>query len=221
MFAGLIRFSDGILQGGEPTPLNCTVVIGQPDPSHKAFYPSNHHRMFYHQNYGAIGLNPLPGHQTGEQGAAIAVGRGVQVSLEFRESVRRGTESASVLPSAGGNRNGAAVSTGGRRHNSNDVHQTVGAEAGPRQTGRDGSVHITVERLELRGDPKDHYHSVELTASVFEGDAVGAEIDHCTQAICERTDSTMQHLRAMRIYGADDPRDGKLNYPTFAWFIHN
>lgn len=80
-----------------------------------------------------------------------------------------------------------------------------------------GSVHIKVERMELRGDPKDRYRSVEATASLFEGDDVVTEITRRTQPIRERTDPTMQHLRAMLIYTSGDPRAGNLNYPTYEW----
>lgn len=222
VFAGLIRFSDGILQGREPTPLSCTVAVGQPKPSHTAFYPGNRHRKFYHHNYEAKSLTPP---HAGIKQTSTVKPLPPGVEFKFRvdfENLREEElalllyclaleEEAKVTLSAqavGGTK--PVTLSGPLRH-----------KLGYAKPHGGGSVHIKVERMELRGDPKDRYRSVEATTTVFEGDAVRAEIDRRTQAIRGRNDPTMQHLRAMLIYSAEDPRTGNLNYPTYEWFHRN
>jgi hypothetical protein len=218
VFAGLIRFSDGTLQGREPAPLNCTVAVGQPKPSHTAFYPGNRHRKFYHHDYGAESLTPPhPGITQVSNVRPLPPGVVFKFRVDF-ENLREDElalllyclaleESVTVTLSAQAAGGKAVTLTGPLRHKLGHCKPHGG-----------GSVHIKVERMELRGDPKDRYRSVEPTPSIFEGDAVASEITRRTKSIRERNDPTMQHLRAMLIYSPDDPRAGKLNYPTYAWF---
>lgn len=217
VFAGLIRFSDGILQGREPTPLDCNVAVGTPKPSHTAFYPGNCNRKLYHHNYGATTLTPP--HPDVRRNPVRPLPPGVEFTfrvdfenlreeelglllycLALEESVRV-TLSA---PAAGGLT--PVTLTGPLRHKLGNCKPHGG-----------GSVHIKVERMELRGDPKERYRSVESAATAFESDAVRAEIDRRTQTIRGRNDPTMQHLRAMLIYTEGDPRAGNVNYPEYAW----
>ncbi|MDW8266674.1 MAG: RAMP superfamily CRISPR-associated protein [Gemmataceae bacterium] len=221
-FAGLIRFSDGILQGREPTPLNCTIAVGQPQPNHKAFYPGNRHRKFYHHNYGATSLTPPhPGIKQVSKVSPLPPGVTFRFRVDF-ENLREEElslllyclaleESVTVTLSPQAVGGTAPVTlTGPLRH-----------KLGYGKPHGGGSVHIKVEQMELRVDPTERYRSLEATSNSFEGDAVRAEISRRTQAIRERTDPTMQHLRAMLIYSEDDPRAGKLCYPTFSWFNQN
>lgn len=218
VFAGLIRFSDGLLQGKEPTPLSCTVAVGQPKPSHTAFYPGNQNRKFYHHNYGATTLTP-PHAGIRQTSTVKPLPPGVEFKfcvdfVNLREDelalllyCLALEESVTVTLSAQAVGGTAPMTlTGPLRHKLGNCKPHGG-----------GSVHIKVERMELRGDPKDRYRSVEPTASVFKGDNVVNEITRRTQPIRDRTDPTMQQLRAMLIYTQGDPRAGNLNYPTYEW----
>lgn len=219
VFAGLIRFSDGILQGREPTPLNCTVAVGQPKSSHKAFYPGEGHRKFYHHNYGATTLTPPhPGINQVSNVRPLPPGVEFTFRVDF-ENLREEElalllyclaleESVTLTLSAQAAGGTVPVTlTGPLRHKLGNCKPHGG-----------GSVHIKVERMELRADPAQRYRTVEPTATASEGNAVvAAEIDRRTQAIRGRNDPTMQYLRAMFIYASDDPRAGNVNYPTYAW----
>jgi hypothetical protein len=222
VFAGLIRFSDGILQGREPTPLNCTVAVGQPKSSHTAFYPGNRHRKFYHHNYGATTLTPPhPGIKQVSNVRPLPPGVEFKFRVDF-ENLREEElalllyclaleESVAVTLSAQAVGGTTPVTlTGPLRHKLGNCKPHGG-----------GSVHIKVDRMELRGDPKERYRSVESAAAVFEGDAVRSEIERRTQLIRGRNVPTMQHLRAMLIYAPDDPRAGNVNYPEYAWLNAN
>lgn len=218
VFAGLIRFSDGILQGREPTPLSCTVAVGQPKPSHTAFYPGNRHRKFYHHNYGATTLTPPhPGIKQVSNVRPLPPGVEFKFSVDF-ENLREEElqlllyclaleESVTVTlsPQAAGG-TAPVTLTGPLRHKLGNCKPHGG-----------GSVHIKVERMELQGDPKDRYRSVESAAPEFKEEAVRSEIERRTQAIRGRNDPTMQHLRTMLIYAPNDPRAGNLNYPEYSW----
>ncbi len=222
VFTGLVRFGDGILQGREPTPLSCDVAVGTPKPSHTAFYPGNRNRKLYHHNYGATTLTQP--HLGVRRNPVRPLPPGVTFAFRIDfENLREEElhlllyclaleESVTVTLSAQAAGGTAPVTlTGPLRHKLGNCKPHGG-----------GSVHIKVERLELRSDPRERYRSVETTASVFEGDAaVRAEIDRRTQAIRGRNDATMQHLRAMLIYAPGDPRAGKLNYPEYAWLNAN
>lgn len=219
VFAGLIRFSDGILQGREPTPLNCTVAVGQPKPSHTAFYPGNGHRKFYHHNYGATGLTPPhAGIKQVSQVRPLPPGVVFKFGVDF-ENLRE--EELSLLLYCLALEESVTVTLSARAAGETVPRTLTGPlrhKLGNCKPHGGGSVHIKVERMELRGDPKERYRSVETTASEFEGEAtVGAEIARRTQAISGRNDATLQHLRAMLIYSPDDPRAGNLNYPQYAW----
>jgi hypothetical protein len=81
-----------------------------------------------------------------------------------------------------------------------------------------GSVHIHIDKLELRADPADRYRGGSATSRILTGAELEAELAQRTRALCQRTDATMQHLRAMLIYTSDDPRAANVNYPTYGWF---
>ena len=79
-----------------------------------------------------------------------------------------------------------------------------------------GSVHIRVTKLNLRADQVARYRGKEVT-DVLEGERLEKELFRRTGLHRKRTDRTMQELRAMLIYDAEDPRT-PIQYPTFQWF---
>jgi hypothetical protein len=81
-----------------------------------------------------------------------------------------------------------------------------------------GSVHIRVDRIDLRGNPADRYRGQSRADWVLEGELLSQEVRRRIRPVAQRTDITMQHLRAMMIYAKDDPRAGNLNYPSYGWF---
>ena len=70
----------------------------------------------------------------------------------------------------------------------------------------------------LRADPAARYRGADGGAQVLEGEALREELARRTRSLCQRTDATMLHLRAMLIYAGGDPRAKNVNYPTWGWF---
>ena len=79
-----------------------------------------------------------------------------------------------------------------------------------------GSVHIRITKMQLRTDVMARYRDND-TATTWEADGLMDELEKRSASFRERTDQTMQELRAMLIYSFNDPRD-RIEYPTYRWF---
>ena len=227
VFAGLIHFSDGRLQGKEPSPLSCVVAVGQPKPTHRAFYPGNTYRKLYHHHVGATRL--VPPHPGITQTSTVhPLPPGVTFTFRVDFENLREEELALLLyclaleekvtvefsaAAMGGSK--PVTLTGPMRHKLGHCKPHGG-----------GSVHIQIDSMLLHRDPRARYRGKEETTTPPQEDVLQKEIRERTQkeirertqAIRQRNDATMRHLRAMMIYAEDDPRAKNINYPTFAWF---
>lgn len=219
VFAGLVRFSDGHPPGKLPAPITCNVAVGQPKPTHRPFYPGDQFRKLYHHRVGATTLTP-PHPGITQTSTVRPLPAGVRFSFRVDFSNLADDEVALLLYCL-------ALEE--------DVSVTLSKEAvggfdpvtlrGPMRHKMGhckphggGSVHLHLDRLELRVDPKARYRGADGAASLFEGAALQEEIARRTAALRQRQDATMQHLRAMLIYAANDPRSANVNYPTYGWF---
>ena len=79
-----------------------------------------------------------------------------------------------------------------------------------------GSVHIRITKMQLRTDATARYRGND-TATTWEAEDLIDELESRTASFRERTDQTMQELRAMLIYSLNDPRN-PIQYPTYGWF---
>ena len=223
-FAGLIRFSDAEL-AGDAKPHQWPryeLVVGQPKPSHRSFYPTDNRRKLYHHRAGAKRLTEAP--------AEIKETAKVKVSPAPPETCFRFTvdfqnlreneldlllyclvleEETTVELSAaalGRDRDQPGKTlTGPLRH-------IIG---GAKPHGA-GSVHLRVTKLQLRTDPAARYRG-KKSVETCEGEELEQELRRRTGKFRARTDQTMQELRAMLIYVPNDPRNS-IKYPDYGWF---
>jgi len=223
VFAGLVRFSDALLLGAVPAALSFKVAGGAPDPDHRPFYPSNKARKVYHHKTGASELTPPhPGIKADQQRTVrpLPPGTTFAFTVDFENL---GDEELSLLlyclvleervtvtlskEALGAKATDAVTFTGPMRHKLGGCKPQGG-----------GSVHLCIDRMELRADPSARYRGASTAASALEGDKLREDLRRRTETIMTRSDPTMTHLRAMLIYAADDPRARYLNYPSYAWF---
>ena len=222
-FAGLVRFSDAspiYLPPGQWKPYR--VAVGQPKPTHNAFYAGTQTRKFYHHHVGATGLVEAPSAITQTVTLRPApTGTRFEFSVQFENLLDEELnlllyclvleEEASVHLSAEslGNRADRA----GKRLNGAMRHKIGGAK--PHGAG---SVQIRIKRL-VWTDPTRRYRSGE-GIRVQEGESSSGEISRRVAGIIERQDATMRELRAMLIYDLTDPRS-PIQYPSYEWFKRN
>lgn len=222
VFAGLVRFSDAEL-AGDAKPHQWPryeVVVGQPKPSHRSFYPADNRRKLYHHRAGAAQLTEAPSNirQTATVTPAKP-GTRFRFTVDF-ENLREAEldlllyclileERATVelSPEAVGRDRGqqGETLTGPLRH-----------KIGGAKPHGAGSVHLRVTKLQLRTDPAARYRGTESMRSL-EGKELAQELRRRTDKLRAHTDRTMQELRAMLIYVTDDPRNS-IEYPTHGWF---
>ena len=223
VFAGLVRFSDAHVTQESP-PLNLwpryEVAVGQPKPQHRAFYPGNDRRKFYHHRPAAQGLTRPHANITQTNHVQPA-----PTGIRFRFTVdfeNLGEEELDLLlyclvleeqavvdlsPAAlGRDADQGGVSLRGPLR-----HKLGGAK--PHGAG---SVHIQIRKLRLCANRGARYRGRESAAVLQEG-ALASEIERRTRAFQIRSDRSMQELRAMLIYCPDDPRT-PVHYPTYKWF---
>lgn len=223
VFAGLIRFSDSeIIE--ESLPPNqwpkYKVTVGQPKPSHTAFYPGNNQRKFYHHRPGATQLTaPHAGiRQTNDVQPAPP---GTRFSFTVNFENLRNSElnlllyclvleeqvTVTLSPAALGRdeAQGSVTLEGPLRH-----------KMGGAKPHGAGSVHIRIIRMELRSDAMARYRG-NNTTDIWEAKDLNDELESRTASFRTRTDQTMQELRAMLIYSLQDPRQ-PIQYPTYGWF---
>lgn len=219
VFAGLIRFGDGQPLGKLPQPLSCKVAVGQPKPAHRPFYPGDQYRKLYHHHFGATSLTP-PHAGITQTNLVRPLPPGVQFTFRVDFANLRDEELALLLycltleedvtvtlsaAAVGGT--AAMTLRGPLRHKMGHCKPHGG-----------GSVHIRVDKMELRANPAQRYRGESTTGSLLEGEALTTEVESRTRLLREENDLTMQHLRAMLIYTKDDPRAKNVNYPTYQWF---
>ncbi|MCL6502300.1 MAG: hypothetical protein K6T86_06405, partial [Pirellulales bacterium] len=205
VFAGLVRFSDGVCE----TEKRCTpvaVVVGQPRPeNHKPFYwgkPDKAQRKFYHHHPGATSLTPAPPniHQTRKVsplGPESRFGFSVRFhnlceeelslllyALVLEEDASVTLSKAALRPDA----KGPVELKGPMRH-----------KLGACKPAGGGSVHIQVVRMKLWRDLAARYRGERSEGEQWQGAALVEELRRRTQQIRSRTDPTMQALRAMLI----------------------
>lgn len=223
VFAGLVRFSDALITH-ESQPLNrwsrYEVAVGQPKPQHRAFYPGNDRRKFYHHRPAAQSLTPPhPGiTQTGYV-QPTPTGTRFRFTVDFENL---GDEELDLLlyclvleeqavvdlsPAA----LGRDTDRGGVRLRGPLRHKLGGAK--PHGAG---SAQIRIMKLRLCTDRAARYRGRQ-SVSVLRGDSLTTEVDRRTGPFRVRSDRTMQELRAMLIYCPDDPRT-PVGYPTYGWF---
>lgn len=81
-----------------------------------------------------------------------------------------------------------------------------------------GSVRIRVNRLSWTS-PSERYRTGK-GIEVLDGEALVEEVSRWTSDFVSRNDETMQELRSMLIYSAEDPRK-PIRYPSYRWFKNN
>ncbi len=219
VFAGLVQFGDAHPVGKVPAPLTCKVAVGQPKPSHRPFYPGVNFRKLYHHRAGATTLTPPhPGITQTNMVRPLAPGVLFNFHVDFANlrddelnlllyCMALEEHVTVTLSKEAAGADGPVTLSGPLRHKLGHCKPHGG-----------GSVHIHIDKLELRADPAARYRGAIVSSQNLEGDGLLAELDRRTQDIRKRTDETMKHLRAMLIYTEDDPRAKNLNYPTWGWF---
>ena len=223
VFAGLVRFSDAQVSQESP-PLNLwpqyEVAVGQPKPQHRAFYPRNDRRKFYHHRPGAQTLTPPhagitqtdhvqpapPGTRFGFAVDFENLGED-ELDLLLYCLILEEQAVVDLSPAALGRGadEGSITLRGPLRH-----------KVGGAKPHGAGSVHIRIKKLRLCADRGARYRERE-SAAVLQGDSLTSEVDRRTDPFRARSDRTMQQLRAMLIYHPDDPRT-PIGYPPYGWF---
>ena len=222
--AGLIHFSDAEIST-EVSPSNqwqqFQVAVGQPKPSHGAFYPARRNkRKFYHHHPETQGL--VPPHSSITQTNRVRPapsGTFFQFTVDFtnlRENeldlliyclMLEGNVTVTLSPAALGKDQSEPPFTfeGPLRH-----------KIGGAKPHGAGSVQMCITKMELRTDAAARYRGGS-TPGALEGSALATELDNRTASFRRRTDQTMQELRAMLIYSTNDPRT-PIHYPKYDWF---
>ena len=222
--AGLIHFSDAELPPNPP-PWNgwarYRVVVGQPKPSHNAFYPGNNRRKFYHHHPGATKLVAAPqniDHVNNVRPAppgtcfhftvdftnlhkaelnlllyCLALEEDVTVTLSQAALGREETQDSCTF-------------NGPLRH-----------KIGGAKPHGAGSVHIRIKKMKLCTNAAARYRGTNAT-NTWGKSTVMHEVSRRTASFRTRTDQTMKELRAMLIYSTDDPRC-PIHYPDYDWFL--
>jgi hypothetical protein len=221
VFAGLVRFTDGVLQGTAKEIGPFKIVVGQPRPdSHKPFYPDDRRRKFYHHHVDANGLVPAPSSITQTRIVRpLPPGTRFTFQVHFEnlreeelnlllyclvleENVTVTLSQAALGPDA----REPVTLTGPMRHKFGGCKPQGG-----------GSVQITIDKMMLYADRADRYRGQAALPRTLEGKELESELQRRTRDIAARQDNTMQHLRAMLIYSRDDPRR-PIEYPSYDWF---
>ena len=222
--AGLIHFSDAEIST-EVSPPNqwqqYQVAVGQPKPSHGAFYPARkNRRKFYHHHPGTRGLvpphsgitqtnrvKPAPSGTCFEFTVDFMNLRDNELNLLLYCLTLEEDVTVTLSPAALGRDQGESAFTlnGPLRH-----------KMGGAKPHGAGSIRMCITQMELRTDATARYRGGS-TSAALQGGALTTELDNRTASFRRRTDQTMQELRAMLIYSIDDPRT-PIHYPRYNWF---
>jgi CRISPR-associated protein Csm3 len=226
VFSGLIRISDAHPVEPNLRPLPPTdVVVGQPRPqSHKVFYPQDKKaRKFYHHHVGRTTLVPAPP-EIKQTRPAKPLPPGTQFRFRVDFENLRDDELALLLyclvleDEVTVTLSPAALGRDDRQPQT--LRGPMRHKLGACKPQGGGSVHIQVDAMRLFPQPALRYRGQSAAESQLTGDALRSEILRRTEPIRNRTDRTMQHLRAMLIYCSDDPRHD-IRYPSRGWFQAN
>ena len=220
---GLIHFSDAEI-AGEPLPPDqwqqYRVAVGQPKPSHVAFYPGNNKRKFYHHHPGAQQLTEAPLSITQITTVSPAPPgtcfnftvdlmnlRDAELNLLLYCLVLEESVTVTLSPAALGSDadQGSFILEGPLRH-----------KIGGAKPHGAGSVHIRITKMELCKDATARYRGNSST-NTWEAESLTQELNRRTASFRGRTDQTVCELRAMLIYATDDPRK-PIRYPKYDWF---
>lgn len=224
VFAGLIRFSDAeLIDDRPPQPLSFQVAGGQPKPTHRPFYPGRDRRKLYHHQYSLNSLTPP--HANIKEGQKRTVRplppetgfhftvdflnlRDEELNLLLYCLVLEEQVTVTLSPAAlGPNALSPVTFFGPLRH-----------KIGGCKSQGAGSCHLRITKLLLHADPAARYRG-ETTAAgnTWMETDLAEELMRRTEPFRQRTDATMNELRAMLIYSENDPRR-PMNYPSFEWF---
>ena len=225
VFAGLVRFSDAEL--AEPPPLSqweqYEVAVGQPKRNHRAFYPGDDRRKFYHHHVNAKGLVRPPA--TIKQTAPVQPappGARFGFTMDFENLhdaeldlllyclVLEEQATVTLTPAALGL---------DADQESVTLHGPLRHKLGGAKPHGAGSVRLRVTKLKLQTDPTTRYRGNDATET-WERERLDGELLRRTAQYCKRADRTMRELRAMLIYTTGDPRRS-IRYPTYEWFKDN
>ena len=224
VFTGLIRFSDAEF-ATSPQPPNqwqesYRVVVGQPKPSHTAFYPGSNKRKFYHHHPGVTELVKAPQNIDQVNNVRPAPpGTRFHFTVDFT-NLR--DDELNLLLYCLALEEQVTVTLSSRALGRDESQDSVILEGplrhkigGAKPHGA-GSVYIRITKMELRTNA-ERYRGQNNSQILEEGDDLNFELNSRTASFCSRTDPTMKELRAMLIYSTDDPRH-PIHYPRYDWF---
>ena len=223
-FAGLIHFSDGILQDAESQPhewQRYTVAVGQPKPDHTAFYKGGKaKRKFYHHHFGARGLVKAPSNIR-KTATLRPAPPGTQFAFNVDFENLRESELGLLLyclvleerATVTLGRKALGSGEGDPKTFAGPLRHKIG---GAKPHGA-GSVCIRIEKISLCRDIASRYRGQNANRAEWEGTALDGKLAEYTKAYRDCQGKTMQQLRAMMIYSADDPRRN-IQYPDYQWF---
>ena len=222
VFAGLVRFSDAEL-AGDATPHQWPryeVAVGQPEPSHRSFYPTDNRRKLYHHRAGAKRLTEAPPNikQTVKVSPAPPE-TCFRFTVDFqnlRETELDLLVYCLVLEEESTVELSAAALGRDRDQPGETLTGPLRHKLGGAKPHGAGSVRLRVTKLQLRTDPAARYRGKDSMRS-WEGKELEQELSRRTSKFRARTDPTMQELRAMLIYVPNDPRTS-IKYPDYGWF---
>ena len=229
VFAGLVCFSDAELIESSIPPdqwPSCKVAVGQPKQTHKAFYPKNNRRKFYHHDPDAKQLaKPDPGIRQTARVRPAPPGTRFRFTVNF-ENLRDEELNLLLYCLALEEQATVTLSPDALDRSSDQDGETLCGplrhKLGGAKPHGAGSARIRITTLELRAEPAARYRG-NAAPSTYEKDQLEKELARRTNQFRERTDRTMAELRAMLVYVADDPSDPRTprRYPTFPWFRNN
>ena len=222
VLAGFIHFSDAKITVEPPNPWDWyRVVVGQPRPNHRAFYPGNNRRKFYHHHPGAehlvgapagitqtVNITPAPPGTCFRFTVDFVNLREAELNLLLYCLTLEEEVDVTFSPEALGSNDQEHVTlTGPLRH-----------KIGGAKPHGAGSVRISIAKMKLR-DAKSRYQGSEKV-KIWKAYALTCELDRRTALFRRRTDKTMRELRAMLIYSTKDLRT-PIRYPGYSWFQAN
>jgi len=223
VYAGAVQFSDAVCSDPAASPVRWTeyaIVVGAPKPSHHAFYRDHSARKFYHHHVGATDLITTQLNQN-RQIRPAPVGTSFSFQVQYRGlsqdelnmliySLFLEQEVEVTLSAAATGTDQAATFSGPMRH-----------KIGGGKSAGAGSCHLQVIQWQQFAGADDRYRNNRAGESRFIDAALSEAIQICIAPYVNRTDRTMQDLRAMLVYSEQDPRCGRFQYPSNQWFKDN
>ena len=225
ILAGLIHFSDAEITTQVAPPNDWqqfTVDVGQPKPSHDAFYPKNsrgenNRRKFYHHHPNATQLSRAQADQTRNVRPAPP-GTGFSFTVDFT-NLRDAELNLLLYCLALEEQVSVTLSTDALGPDAQEPVTLDGPlrhKIGGAKPHGAGSVQIRITKLELHTDARARYQGGS-SPQIFQEQALFNELNSRTASFQRRKDQTMRELRAMLIYTTQDPRQ-PIHYPKYSWF---